>query len=918
MMACNEEGFIKRYSSRRSRLDASFLTAKLQNAQSYDRIAGYFSSSILEVAGEALEQVKGKVRVVCNGAVEARDAATANVAANAQHREWCAAEPEKKYGSNPARLEKLYHLLKSGKLEVKVIPNDVFGLIHGKAGVITMADGSQTSFLGSVNETYSAWKLNYELMWEDSSPEAVAWVQAEFDYFWHHPSAVPLADFVVEDVGRIARRKILGGVEDWRKDPEPAEVAVESAVYRRELGLWEHQKAFISRVFHDHQKQGARYVLADQVGLGKTVQLAMSAQLMALYGDKPILVLVPKTLLSQWQEEMLGLLGLPSAIWLGKNWQDENGIVYPESDIRKCPRRIGIVSQGLIVSGRQELKEKLLSQEYECIIVDEAHRARRSNLGEGKEEAKPESNNLQAFLLKISAHTKSMLLATATPVQMYPIEAWDLLNILSQKDDSVLGSSHSMWRTRRKLTLDYVTGKKQPDLSIDGIFSLKEWLRDPLPPEEEDKRIFGQLRRELQIGEEEFAIKPEAFNKLMESPRTFDRVKRTLQADFMVKHNPFIRHIVRRTREFLERNGQLPRIEVILHGEKDTEALPLYGYLYQAYGLAEEFCKSLGERVRGAGFIKTMLLRRMGSSMLAGKLTAEKILEWEEAPREYFLLDEDEEPEEEWQLTSVADSKESHKMSLVPEERQLLQSLVTILSEHIEDDPKYARLLQILLEKGFADLGCIIFSQYFDSVNWAAKRLSEEQRFANEPIGLYAGSNKSGIYENGIFRKVSKDEIKAMVRRHEIRILTGTDAASEGLNLQTLGSLVNLDLPWNPTRLEQRKGRIQRIGQVHEKVHIYNMRYKGSVEDRVHELLSERLKEISDMFGQLPDVLQDVWIEVALDNVEKARKIIDNVPAKHPFELRYEKQTTEHVDWESCAVVLDDGERRRFLMNGWK
>jgi superfamily II DNA/RNA helicase len=53
-----------------------------------------------------------------------------------------------------------------------------------------------------------------------------------------------------------------------------------------------------------------------------------------------------------------------------------------------------------------------------------------------------------------------------------------------------------------------------------------------------------------------------------------------------------------------------------------------------------------------------------------------------------------------------------------------------------------------------------------------------------------------------------------MVRAREIRILVGTDAASEGLNLQRLGTLINLDLPWNPTRLEQRKGRIQRIGQV--------------------------------------------------------------------------------------------------------
>jgi len=66
-------------------------------------------------------------------------------------------------------------------------------------------------------------------------------------------------------------------------------------------------------------------------------------------------------------------------------------------------------------------------------------------------------------------------------------------------------------------------------------------------------------------------------------------------------------------------------------------------------------------------------------------------------------------------------------------------------------------------------------------------------------------------------------------------LMLGTDAASEGLNLQRLARLINLDLPWNPTRLEQRKGRIQRIGQIHDTVEIYNMRYKDSVEDRVHD-----------------------------------------------------------------------------------
>ena len=151
--------------------------------------------------------------------------------------------------------------------------------------------------------------------------------------------------------------------------------------------------------------------------------------------------------------------------------------------------------------------------------------------------------------------------------------------------------------------------------------------------------------------------------------------------------------------------------------------------------------------------------------------------------------------------------------------------------------------------------------------------------------------------------------------RGEIRLMLGTDAASEGLNLQRLSTLINLDLPWNPTRLEQRKGRIQRIGQIHDKVYIYNLRYKDSVEDRVHALLSERLEGIYKLFGQIPDILEDVWVAVALGEKERAKKIIDELPETHPFELRY--TNVEKVEWESCRRVLDDSEKKRVLVKGW-
>lgn len=85
---------LKHHSSRRSRLDQGVLNERLQGAVSYDRIAGYFRSSLLEVAGEAITGVSGKVRIICNSDLDPDDLATATAAQAALRRSWCAGQPE--------------------------------------------------------------------------------------------------------------------------------------------------------------------------------------------------------------------------------------------------------------------------------------------------------------------------------------------------------------------------------------------------------------------------------------------------------------------------------------------------------------------------------------------------------------------------------------------------------------------------------------------------------------------------------------------------------------------------------------------------------------------------------------------------------------------------------------------------------
>lgn len=914
---------VNRYSSRLQKLDEAFLNKKLINAKSYDRIAGYFCSSILEVAGESIEGVSGTIRVICNSGLSKEDVEVANYAQKVKQ-EWCGTLPEEKYTSpeSALRLRRLYKLIKDCKLQIRVIPDEAYGLMHGKAGVIRYNDGTATSFLGSINETKSAFQLNYEMVWEDDSPESISWVQDEFDFFWNNKYAVDLCDFVVEDINRISKRVVVP-LEKWREKSEdeiPA-VAVEEPVFRKEFGLWEHQKYFVELAFKEHQKDGgARFLLADQVGLGKTVQLAMSAKLMALYGDKPILIIVPKTLVFQWQDELQTLLDMPSAVWTGHGWQDETGYFYQAESARsilKCPRRVGIISQGL-VSRRTEAYDLLTQREYECVILDEAHRARRRNPTRDPDKNKADANFLLRFISDISFKTKSMLLATATPVQVNTIEAFDLIHALAMPTQKVMGDIYSEWISKPQTMLDMVCGRiPAPESEI------KMWniIRNPLPPKTTRSFKINTLRDQLDIPDDVYVAPADMYQGLRASKK--DKV-RTLYTtdDFVLNYNPYIRHIVRRTRKYLEETinpttgeSYLKRIEVLLHGESESEALLLEGYQRQAYEKAQEFCNLLSKRVKAGGFLSMLMLKRIGSTILAGKNTARKMLAWTEEGRQIL--------EDEFDANFEDDDFEeddSTVKELTAEEVECLHELVKYLELDKNDDPKYNAILEIVTKgiddtPAWKDMGCIIFSQYYDSAHFVAEALSNDIKDCS--VGLYAGGDKSGLFLNGIYNKCTKEDIKAKVRNREIKLLVGTDAASEGLNLQTLSTLINLDLPWNPTRLEQRKGRIQRIGQISEKIHIYNMRYKDSVEDKVHSVLSERLENIFDMFGQIPDTLEDVWIDIALNNEALAKEKINAIPATNPFALKYEEMPLQTEDWESCEIVLDKQDKMKQLLKGW-
>ncbi len=899
---------LNRFSSRREPLDKAFLAKKLKGAKSYKRIAGYFRSSIFELVGEEIGTV-GKVQIVCNSDLDPADIEISKHARETALKErWNEAPAEIEALLHKERYQRLYDLLTSGNVEVRVVPKDIV-FVHGKAGVIEAADGTKTSFIGSANETKSAFADYYELIWEDPSPEGVLWVEEEFDAIWSN--AIPLPEVIIEEIGRIGQRE-----EVHLGEVPPGELAAaalaETPIYRGGEQLQPWQRSFVTMFLQHRETYGqARMLLADEVGIGKTLSLGASALLSALLDDGPVLILCPSTLTLQWQVELKDKLGIPSAVWHSnrKEWIDPNGHIIktrgPE-DIVRCPFKIALVSTGLIFQGTAE-REHLLKRKYGTVILDEAHKARRrGGLGEKKEEP----NNLLSFMLQIGPKTKNLLLGTATPIQTEVYELWDLMRILNSGVEFVLGREiFGIWCDWEK-ALPRVKGDESPIEEKDSW----DWLRNPLPPGLEDP-LFAQLRLQLGIPDRTF-FTDKGFASLDYLEQ--QAVAQTLEPGFYNTHNPIVRHTVLRRRQTLEEMGLLEKVAVEVHPMPNAKPSAYAGITFEGLGLltnhpfdlayeaAENFTDELRLRTKSAGFMKSLLLQRICSSFASGLSTAKRMLHREGI---------DEEDEEAVRISDMLSG-------LTSKEIQFLKVIVDELSRPEARDPKLNAVRYFLTEhrtegKTWLEHGCIIFSQYYDTAHWVASELAK--LLPNEPIAVYAGVGKSRLFHGQDSAAVEREDIKAAVKKREIRLLVATDAACEGLNLQTLGTLINVDLPWNPSRLEQRLGRIKRFGQARRTVDMLNLVYHDTRDETVYQALSRRLKDKFDIFGGLPDTIEDDWI----DSIEKLEEKMDQYvhlrkKARDVFELRY-KETVSPDDnrWELCSRVLARKDVVEKLSEAW-
>ncbi|WP_419585277.1 SNF2-related protein, partial [Thiolapillus sp.] len=570
-----------------------------------------------------------------------------------------------------------------------------------------------------MNETRSGWQRHYEILWEDESTEGIAWIEEEFNFLWNAAKELPRA--VIREVRRRGyRREVVFDEINEDADLAPAAL-IESPLYREGLSLQPWQQGFITECIRHYQNHGiVRLLLADEVGLGKTLSMGTAALALCLLSDKehkarrPIVIFAPATLCEQWQTEMIDKLGIPCARWQTqkKVWLDhEDRIISPagREQIAKCPLRIGIVSTGLMMRNSLE-KQHLLGLRFGTVILDEAHKAR-SRQGFGKDAGSP--NELLAFIREIAARSDHVLLGTATPIQTRPEDLWDLIGILHQGEGRfVLGNDFAKWH-RPQEVLPILSG----DQAVTESSFAWELLRSPLPlinstQEPRARRLYSAIRQDLGLTDSKLQSNS-PFTDLDDITR--EDLEGELQrkisgATFFQRENPLVRHIVLRKRSTLEDSGLLAKIGVDVHPDRDlAKEVHLFNALFEgnalrtsedfreAYAEARRFGKALAKRGKGGGFMKNLMEQRICSSIVAGLNTARMLLEG----RTLELEEDDQEIE--LQLAEDGNSAEGCSV---------LERMIVRL-EKISEDPKMQAVVHYLDKEKWREYGVIIFSQYY-------------------------------------------------------------------------------------------------------------------------------------------------------------------------------------------------------------
>lgn len=608
-----------------------------------------------------------------------------------------------------------------------------------------------------------------------------------------------------------------------------------------------------------------KLLIADEVGLGKTIQAGLLIRQAWLAGKaKRILILAPKAVLTQWQIELREKFNLNVPIYDGKTltWYDCPALkVLGKPVIKHVSRQEWhqepiVITSSYLMRRADRAKELINEAEaYDLIILDEAHHARRQGVSGNQ----PKTANLLLRLMQqLKNKTQGLVLLTATPMQVSPIEVWDLLNLLGLPE---------LWDLRNfKYFFDYAS---MSNPSHDQLEFMARLFRSV-------EALFGETSLETAQkfvpGGSKLATKKilQALRDEATLPRRIlDSDKRRAALKIMRSNTPVNRLISRHTRELLRRYyeaGKISsRIATRIVEDEFVTLSPTERHVYEAVEdyISNTYNNASQEDKNAVGFVMTIYRRRLASSFTALERTLSQRVSTLKSNRfsQLELIEEDVADDELSDETmDTEDASLLEYQALQAEEVRELELLLTRVHQ-LPTDSKAQILLQKLEEiKEQEYRQVIVFTQYTDTMDFLRQYLMATKEYK---VICFSGRGGEVPSNNDSWRTISRDDTKRIFREGKADILLCTDAAAEGLNFQFCGVLVNYDMPWNPMRVEQRIGRIDRLGQVYEHIKIINLHYEDTVETDVYLALRERIGLFSRYVGKLQPILANLPRSIA-------------------------------------------------------
>lgn len=590
-----------------------------------------------------------------------------------------------------------------------------------------------------------------------------------------------------------------------------------------------------------------RLLLADEVGLGKTIEAGiiiteMSARLGEL---SRVLIVCPSMLTQKWEKEMQKRFGLDFSILKRDDFMKflQRYAEYGEAEKMK-----GIISLQTLRSNSMIENLREVAPHFDIAIVDEAHHMRN-----------PEtlSSELGEVLSELS---DAMLLLSATPLQLGTPDLFNLLSLLIPEEFSNFALFYNLI---------------EPNEHINNAIRR---LYDPSAAIEQLKKVEDTSQKERFIRNSFYR---EAVDLLSSNNKLTHEQAIRLQK-LLIELN-CLSYVFTRTKK-RDVETQFPIREARVIRVEFTQAeIEFYNAVTDF--VAKLFKTRYGSS-QGNSFAVIMPQRQVASCIQAAKENLDNIIKKGTigAPSEDNgdIIDQ------------YADIDSPCKLEAV--EISTIKRLKNSALKIGKTDTKFDKFLEALrnLEEEDPSAKIMVFAFFKKTLEYIRKKLESTE---------YGG--RVALIHGGIPIKDRQKIVKSFRQIDDIKILLSSEVGGEGLDFEFCNVIFNYDLPWNPMRVEQRIGRLDRYGQKHEKILIYNFSMVNTIDDEILNRLYSRINIFERYIGDLDAILGDQITELTKDifntqltleqKIQKIEKVAENIARKQKELEEFEKECQKFI-----------------------